>query len=478
MKILLVKPKPVLKTILSLKPLLFLEPLELAYLAAAVPPGHEVRILDLRLEAGEQFDRFLAELTGYAPDLIGFSAYTHEASIVKSLSAMAKEILPSVITVAGGHHATVLFSDYYETSIDYAVRGEGSLAFSRMIKGLEAGKDPSGGCSIITLKGRSASQKLDKSMPPYPSLDDIPQPRRELYDYRNYSCIWPSEKRNTESSIFPNAAMVRTSYGCLMNCSFCVVPTLSGRKHMTRSPELAASEISRLIPDHIYFCDDETFINAEYAKALCHALTAKKLKKKYFAWARATTVNKDPELFEMWSDIGLDAVFLGFESVSDKTLKAVSKKSTVAENEKAHNFLRRNKIAVISGFMVMPDFDEHDFDELERYISSMEPAQLNITVCTPSPGSPAWDSEKEKFICNPFDLHDCMHPLVKTRLPLKLFYERFARLIAIGASKNPLNLPSAKVPMDDIARIIKAGRNYADTLRNAYRDFPENLWNQ
>ena len=41
MKILLVKPKPRLKTILKLQPIVLMEPLELGYLAAAVPPDQE-----------------------------------------------------------------------------------------------------------------------------------------------------------------------------------------------------------------------------------------------------------------------------------------------------------------------------------------------------------------------------------------------------------------------------------------------------
>ena len=49
MKILLVKPRPRLKTILKLQPIVLMEPLELGYVAAAVPPGHEVRVLDQRL---------------------------------------------------------------------------------------------------------------------------------------------------------------------------------------------------------------------------------------------------------------------------------------------------------------------------------------------------------------------------------------------------------------------------------------------
>ena len=47
-KILLVKPHARLATILGLQRFMLLEPLEFGYLAAAVP-GHDVRVLDLRL---------------------------------------------------------------------------------------------------------------------------------------------------------------------------------------------------------------------------------------------------------------------------------------------------------------------------------------------------------------------------------------------------------------------------------------------
>src|SRR5512146_2986991 len=93
MKILLVKPKPRLKTILKLHPIIMLEPLELGYVAAAVPPGHEVRVLDLRLSRWPDL-AFTRELKSFRPDLVGLSGYTHEATKVKALAAAARRVLP------------------------------------------------------------------------------------------------------------------------------------------------------------------------------------------------------------------------------------------------------------------------------------------------------------------------------------------------------------------------------------------------
>ena len=48
MRILLVKPQAHLKTVLGLQRFQCLEPLEFGYLAAAIAPEHQVRVLDLR----------------------------------------------------------------------------------------------------------------------------------------------------------------------------------------------------------------------------------------------------------------------------------------------------------------------------------------------------------------------------------------------------------------------------------------------
>ena len=53
-----------------------------------------------------------------------------------------------------------------------------------------------------------------------------------------------------------------------MECSFCMIHLLSGRRHMTRDPDAVAAEIAALPNDHVYFCDDETFLDPRHADAL------------------------------------------------------------------------------------------------------------------------------------------------------------------------------------------------------------------
>ena len=474
MKILLVKPSPKLDTVRRVHGLIFLEPLELGYVAAAVPEGHDVRVVDLRL-ARRPERTFEAELRTWRPDLVGISGYTHEVSQVIALAQTVRQTLPEARVVVGGHHATVLPDTYDVACIDAIVRGEGCGPFRTVVEAAAEGR-PLTGIANVMVPGETFDHAAVDELPVYPDLDGVPNPRRDLWDPAHYRCIWFSEHHPDWQTLFPPVALVRTSFGCQMECSFCVVPRLCRRRHMKRSPERVADEIAALPVDHVYFCDDETFIDPAHARAVADAIEARGIRKHYFAWARSTTVNRSPELFRQWRRIGLDAVFLGFEAVTDEELRDLAKHSTVADNQKAHATMREMGIAVQAGFMVRPEFTRDDFARLRQTIRDMPPAQVTLTVYTPSPCSPAWYDEHERFVADPFELHDCMHPLTPTALPLREFYREFASLVWAGAGKSPLRARRSLVRPRDLARVWWAAARYSRALRRAYRDFPRELW--
>lgn len=451
-----------------------LEPLELGSIAAAIPPEHSIRVLDLRLSKNPIAD-FVKELKIYSPDIVGLSGYTHEVAIVKDLAKITRQETKDCFIVVGGHHATVFPQDYNIDCFDAIVRGEGCHPFGEIVQAL-SNKKPLDLIDNVLFPGDRFDFNAVEKMPIYPDLATIPIPRRDLWDYKRYQCIWPSREHPAWQTIFPPVALVRTSFGCMMDCSFCVVPNLCGRKHLPRPPEMIIKDLQSIKPDHVYFCDDETFINEKHAWEVARAIEESGIKKRYFAWARSTTVNKSPDLFRKWREIGLDTVFLGFEAITDEQLENISKHSTVADNEKAHKTLKDMGFEIQVGFMVNANFSENDFERLLSYVNAMPPTQITFTVYTPSPGSPGWGKEKDTFICDPYALHDCMHPFARTKLPLKKFYKYFAQLVNAGGKRNPLRSPKNKIPPKDIFRIVLASFFYIRALKKAYKDFPKALW--
>ncbi len=313
MRILLVKPQAHLKTVLGLQRFQCLEPLEFGYLAAAIPGRHELRVFDLRLYrlADATFERALAR---FRPDLVGFTAYSHESGTMKRLAGTVRRLLPKTRIVVGGHHATVAPTDCNIPDIDYIVRGEGCAPFGALVTALDKGDEPEGIANLL-FTGDRFDETAASVWPRYPDPRTLPIPRRDLWDSRPYSCIWVHENPRDWQVLFPQVAMARTSYGCKMTCSFCIVPFLSGTTHMPRLVDVVAEDIARIEVDHVYFADDENFIDEQFGFELAEALEKRGVKKRYFAWARATTILRYPELLRRWKEIGLDGVFVGFEFV-------------------------------------------------------------------------------------------------------------------------------------------------------------------
>ncbi|MGA7617526.1 MAG: radical SAM protein [Thermoanaerobaculia bacterium] len=474
LRILLVKPKPRLDAIVALHRFQMLEPIELGYLAAAVPTQHEVRVLDLRLERFADL-AFRRVLYAWHPDLVGITGYTHEASLVKQLARDAREVLPKTKIVVGGHHATVAAADYDIPEIDAIVRGEGCAPFRRIVDAL-AHHHELAPIEGVLVPGSLTPYALH-NWPSFPDPATMPVPRRDLWNARSYFSVWATEDAPMFSRLFVPASMVRTSFGCRMNCSFCIVPKLFHGEHRPRPVSAVAREIAALPTDHVYFCDDENFIDPDFAHALAEALERRGVRKRYFAWTRATTVNRFPDLFRRWRALGLDTAFLGFEFSTDEELRRSKKGSTVAENARAHDALRAEGIAVHAAFMLDPEFTEDDFARLHGYIEAMPPAQFSITICTPSPGTDDYEGIRERIWApRPYDVHDCMHPLTPTKLSLRRFCKLYGRQIHQAGAKNPRRAARRAVHPGDMLRIAHAQSAYDRAFRNLYRDFPRELW--
>lgn len=473
MRVLLVKPQARLGPILGLQRFQLLEPLELGYLAAALDGAHQVRVVDLRL-ARHPGRVFATVLRRFRPQVVGLSGYSHEATVTKELARLTKAALPATRVVVGGHHATVAPEDLATEHVDAVVRGEGCEPFRLVVDRLAAGK-PLAGIANVVVPGHHDGRGGE--WPRFPDPAALPRPRRDLWDWRAYRSVWLEENPRPWHSILPPVAQVRTSFGCRMKCSFCIVPFLCGGQHLPRPVEAVAEEITGLPARHVYFSDDENFIDEEFAAALADELERRQVRKRYFAWVRSTTVLRSPELLRRWRQIGLDGVFIGFEFTRDEELRQVAKGGTVAMNERALDLLRGMGVAVHAAFMLLPEYDETDFERLRRYLAGLPPVQCSFTVCTPSPGTPDYEAMKPRiWVPNPYDLHDCMHPLTPTRLPLRRFCELYATLVAEGVAKTPLRAARRPIPPLELLRVTVASRAYARAYRTMYRDYPRDLW--
>lgn len=472
MKVLLVKPFPQLAISMHLmKYFLHLEPLELEIVAGGIPLEDEVVILDLSFEK-EPFNALRDKLHKMKPDIVGYTGFSSHACVVKELAAFAKKELPSVVNIVGGIHATVIPADYVTEGIDIIVRGEGGTAFREIAKRFKNGEPLSFGDAVLSPKDHDFHIKAAAKPPAYPAVEDIPKPRRDLVDRSRYFVVWTASTEKRVDTIFPRTATIRTSYGCPFTCSFCVVHHIMNGKYLQRTPEDVVDEIEKLQEKHIYFVDDENFINKKRMTDIATLLIQRGIKKKYISWARSDTIVKHPELFRLWKEAGLSMVYVGLEAMVGEQLVKLNKRTNVETNKKAVEVLREIGLTLHASFMVDPDFTEENFKSLQQEVRNVSPAEITFTVYSPSPGTEAWHRHKDDFILDPYRYYDCMHTILPTKLELRRFYQQFSDLYGVSFRVNPLRLNKIKFPLRELLKVIYIGVKYVIAVRKLYKEYP------
>ncbi len=387
------------------------EPLALSYLGAGLKAdGHEVALLDARLEPGIE-----AFLLRERPDLAGITGYTTQVNIIKEISARVKALLPEPFVVVGGHHATIRPEDFNDPNIDLVVIGEGVAAIREIARNLEQGM-PLRGIPGLALPGR----EMEFSVPrPFTDLDCLPLPDRSLTARyrRNYFSEW-----------LKPMASVRTSAGCRNQCRFCALWTITGGRYLRRDPERVVEELKTIEEPNVFFCDDESMCDARRMDVLADRIRDEDIRKRYFLYARADTIVRNPALFAKWRSIGLSQVFVGMESFSDDRLREMKKGITTDQQSAAARILEELGILLYASFTVDPGFTRDDFRALRRFVRKLRIRHAAFSVLTPLPGTRMYEERRGDLLAEKPELFDLLHTLLPTALPLHEFYSEFARL--------------------------------------------------
>jgi hopanoid C-3 methylase len=471
MRILLVKPYPPLAlSRFLMEYFMHLEPLELEIVAGGIPSEHEVAIMDLAFEK-DPFEAFRKRLLAMKPDMVGYTGFSSQAALVRELASFAKKHLPSLINVVGGIHATVIPAEYAADGIDLIVRGEGGTAFKEIVNRFVQGKPLFFGDTVLSPHDPDFAEKAKAVPPKYPPVEDIPLPRRELVDRARYFCVWTASDEKKLKTIFPRTATIRTSNGCPFNCAFCVVHHIMRGQYLQRTPEDVVDEIAKLEEDHIYFVDDENFINGDRMAKIAQLLIDRGIKKKFISWARSDSIVRNPEVFKIWKQAGLSMVYVGLEAMTGERLLKLNKRTTVEKNRRAVEILRELGLTLHASFMLDPDFSEEDFAGLKEEVKKVCPAEVTFTVFSPSPGTELWEKHKNDYIKDPYIYYDCMHTILPTRLSVRKFYQRFSELYGIAFRANPLRINKIRYPIKEVFTVISRGFKYVFHLRRLYLEY-------
>ena len=368
-------------------------------------------ILDARLEPDieEACRRF-------RPDLVGLTGFTSHLNIITEIGKRLKALLPELLVVVGGHHATVQPDDFNVPAIDVVVIGEGVFTLREIIRAVEQG---SGLKDIRGLAIPCPDGMIYTEPRPYTNLNALPFPDRAMTArYRkNYFSEW-----------FKPLASIRTSLGCTARCNFCALWGITGGKYLRRDPEAVLEELKGIAETSIFFCDDESMCDVKRMDRLADLIRAADIRKNFFLYGRVDTIVGNPELFAKWAKIGLVQVFVGMEDFSDARLKAMNKGVTTAQQLQAAKILDGLGIMMYASFMVDPTYRREDFSSLIAYVRRLKLKYATFTVLTPLPGTELHKEREQEILSRKPELYDMLHALLPTALPVEEFYRELADL--------------------------------------------------
>ena len=411
--------------------------------AAAMPDYVETTIID---EDVEPID-FNTD-----SDLIGITFMTYNAPRAYEIADIFRAKGKTVIF--GGYHPTFMKEEAIEHA-DAICIGEAEGNVSRMI-----------------------SDFLKGNLQPFYQCEPI-----DLADLK------PIDRKLIKNGAYITLNAMQATRGCYNQCEFCSVAAFNQYKFRFR-PVFRVIEEMRQLGNYILFMDDNITLNRAYALELFEAM--KPLKKKWFSQC-SITIAEDDELLDLAYESGCRGLFLGFESLSQKSIsnwkKDCNKRS---DYRKVVQKLHEKGIVIFGAFVFGEDHEGPEvFEQTLDFLLDENVDTLQATRLTPFPGTPLFkkmDQEGRIFDKNwsHYDFWHVVHqPMgmdVKTlhagtAWVLKEFYSRknIVRRISRAASYLELGILARTVIPINFGYRVKIGGYGTFEIGKRFQPKPEEM---
>ncbi len=174
--------------------------------------------------------------------------------------------------------------------------------------------------------------------------------------------------------------------GCHHACDFCAYPAVFGRRTYPRPVREVIAEIEQLPGKYVVFVDINLPTDRSFAKELFREMIV--LKKKWFGLA-TIEIGKDEELFALIKKSGCKGLLIGFESVTNTSLRFVHKGfSRVEDYERLVEKLHDAGIAVNGTFAFGSDCEDKSvFKQTAEAVLRLKVDLPRFSLLTPFPGT-------------------------------------------------------------------------------------------
>ncbi|HUT35670.1 MAG TPA: radical SAM protein [Planctomycetota bacterium] len=366
-------------------------PLSLGSLAAYLASkGHTPRVFDLQVPAQRaEWPRALAE---FAPQLVGVTAMTPTIAAAAEVGRTCKQALPDATLVLGGYHVSFLPEETMRRypAFDVGVIGEGEVTLHELVEALDAGRELDQVSGLILRRGDGLVTTPPRAR--IQDLDALPWPH-EHYDLGHY--LWYGGY--TGRWTFKCASAI-VSRGCPFRCRFCASQRFWSKRYLVGSPEHVVDEM-RWLARHgarsVYFRDSTFNVKRKWLREFCAAKRRAGLRMRWLCNSRVDTL--DEEQLTLMAEAGLEALYFGVESGSQRILDYYNKGVTVEQTREAFRLCHKYRVATAAYFMIgAPIETRADIEESRKLARELRAKYTYWFIYTPLPGAPLYDDFVER----------------------------------------------------------------------------------
>ena len=291
--------------------------------------------------------------------------------------------------IVSSSDSTDHFEQYIDKGADVILLGEGEMSLLETIQAFEKNNDLAPINGIVYKAGDEIKNTGRRTV--INDLDTLPMAAWDLVKMDDYKKVWHQNHGYFSLNI-------ATTRGCPYSCNWCAKP-IYGRKYNTRSPQNVANEIEYLISEfgasYFWVCDDIFGLKPGWVQEFRDIVKSRKLEFKYMIQSRVDVMLKDDSI-DALAESGLDIVWVGAESGSQKVLDAMEKGIKVEQIYEARKKLKEHGVRVAFFLQLgYPGETREDIQQTEKMLLELMPEDIGISVSYPLPGTKFYEMVKD-----------------------------------------------------------------------------------